>query len=484
MAYLNPFTVLGVSPDQELTTSDIRRLQKKVLAEFELTGEVVVDMNWVQVDKSQALGLVDELKNESRRRFHARVAAHPEWVQWLGSGEKKLADLPEWGALEGELREELGEKMVGPMGTWLKERLQAQDYEAARGMLVNVRDLRPGLQEKVLVSVVRRLEEVEKQVAGWTANIKKLFFQETPIREVLDPQWLRFLNALPPRYQRRRTQLAASLGDFAKLVFNQRHRYRLAYDIVESALTLAIDHGQRHRLETLFGQLVPFRNHPDAYPNSQEKDKRGFQAFSFLIGIFLLCGLIFTAVYFVFLRDSSTQDLELSHSGPFRSPNNSVFALRQDRLFSAINEFRSDSIQSEAPPWIPYRDFYPHQSIFPQDSVTIFINASPHAVVIFREEFESPWSHYCVAARDTTRLKPTIYAHRYLLYTGENWLEKVLTLPKGQGETQLGAFGKPLSRMPGEGGDPNLPLLSFDFPTLKKGESVADTLRFDGKELF
>ena len=69
MQYVNPFSLLRITPeDLGYSPKLLRSAKKLLLAEIELEGAVSVD--GVSIERSDALRIIDELDDEHKRAFH------------------------------------------------------------------------------------------------------------------------------------------------------------------------------------------------------------------------------------------------------------------------------------------------------------------------------------------------------------------------------------------------------------------------------
>ena len=85
MQYIDPYTLFDLDPgaSEELDRAQIKRAKQKVLAEFELSEEVVIELQGYEVDKATALRLLEELENPEQRQQHWYLHQHPPLQKFM-----------------------------------------------------------------------------------------------------------------------------------------------------------------------------------------------------------------------------------------------------------------------------------------------------------------------------------------------------------------------------------------------------------------
>lgn len=87
--YINPFQVLNIPEDatlEELDSKAIQKLKKTLLQEIELEDGKLSWLPGVLVDRSQAIGLCDELNDELKKDFHWQVFKSKPLLSFLTKG--------------------------------------------------------------------------------------------------------------------------------------------------------------------------------------------------------------------------------------------------------------------------------------------------------------------------------------------------------------------------------------------------------------
>jgi tetratricopeptide (TPR) repeat protein len=88
--YLNPFEVLGADREDDLEDYDAKRLQKlkkRLLQEIELEDGRIDYLDGLTLDRSRAIGICEELNDESLKEYHWLVFTEPYLLGFLTRGE-------------------------------------------------------------------------------------------------------------------------------------------------------------------------------------------------------------------------------------------------------------------------------------------------------------------------------------------------------------------------------------------------------------
>lgn len=87
--YLNPFELLNPSDDLDIDDFEpktIQKLKKRLLQELDLEDGAVSWMTGIVVDKSRAIGLCDELMDDTKREYHWLVFSNRPLMNFLSKG--------------------------------------------------------------------------------------------------------------------------------------------------------------------------------------------------------------------------------------------------------------------------------------------------------------------------------------------------------------------------------------------------------------
>lgn len=476
MAYRSPFLLLGVEVSPaEIDRNYLKRLRRKVLAEFELSDSPLASFGGVEMDKSQALALLDQLEDPAACQFHFRVKEETRWLAFLTGDANQIPELippddpvvvsrlaPIWGVAAADL---------------VRRQLKNGDFDAIVAGLPGIAWLAPHDQEQVLEPIERFHNRQKEQIDQFTKQIRSLDLKEVKIWQYLDLRYLRLLNHLPAHYQSLRNRYAESLIQLARAFVNQLERNRLGYDTIEAAIRLEVDVEVEKRVRFVYDQLWRFREEVDKAPlTGDQVRKRRLGLFGCLVGFVFLALplgllLVFAGEWF------SPDEDEIHYTANPDGESTLVYPQRQQQLFRQLNYFRGgpgDSLPSDAQ---PYAGYYPVRDTSPSVYAPVrMFNASSRSAIFFVESEGTPLDHRWIAPQETGELAAFPGGIHGYVYTGYNWQGEAIQLQDIQEVRNLGAFGKPLSRLPGWASDSTLPLIEFSF-----FDPVPKSLRFDGQ---
>ena len=102
--YINPFELLDYKENLDPDDIDIKKIQKSrksLLREIELEDGKVSWMGALEIDRSKAIGLCDELHNEEKLQFHSHVFNNKPLLEFLSRGEHQHFSVDgKWSPLE------------------------------------------------------------------------------------------------------------------------------------------------------------------------------------------------------------------------------------------------------------------------------------------------------------------------------------------------------------------------------------------------
>jgi tetratricopeptide (TPR) repeat protein len=120
--YINPFELIGANRDDDIEdydTKKIQRMKKKLMQEIELEDGRIDYMEGLTIDKSRAIGICEELNDESLKEYHWLVFSEPYLLGFLARGEiRHFLCLDDYNPID--LLEELDSERSG-FREWLSE---------------------------------------------------------------------------------------------------------------------------------------------------------------------------------------------------------------------------------------------------------------------------------------------------------------------------------------------------------------------------
>lgn len=275
MQYVNPYLLLGIEPGTLFDNpASIRSAKKRVLAEIAFENYITV--NGVEVSRSDALRVIEELDDEDIRGIHARVFAYKEFSKFLSNGEGHCFNLNGRAERFGETYDEGFVSLLSPFYAYqfnkaltgaiksgrsekvatmvadpfpLPPQWRDKAYQGARQYLGHVHEhlveLNQGLKDSNKVSSLFP-EGVEK-TRVWQRFHNPFWVQATvePVDLFLDfllsRESIEVLNNLPEEFQLLRDEITNALHSIAVDLNNNHDEHRLALQIAER--TILIDSG-------------------------------------------------------------------------------------------------------------------------------------------------------------------------------------------------------------------------------------------------
>jgi len=87
--YINPFELLGFASPQEITPETIRKAKRKLLIEFDLRTDQMLDYRGKSFSKDQIFKVIEELENQSTIEFHFIIFQDKAFLTFLTEGNIK-----------------------------------------------------------------------------------------------------------------------------------------------------------------------------------------------------------------------------------------------------------------------------------------------------------------------------------------------------------------------------------------------------------
>ena len=285
MSYLDPYQLLQleVEAPSEIEPAMLKRAQRKLLAEFELSGEAVVKVHGVELDKSTALKLVEELRDPDRAALHWQVHQDPQLQLFLKEPTYQHPDsIPD--LQPGPFQDFIGPYVAVALDRFFQVSLREKEFSLAAEGVDRLAYLRFKDQEDAIKSVRKWLEQRLEDLEEWSENIKEVNFRSDPVRTCLNKRLIFFLNSLPDRYQTWRNRYALALLKFSLPTVNERKMGPQAFLAIEAANQLILDERPRRRVTHVYKQLVQHKEKADFKRDlSPEKKKVPFLQGCFIV---------------------------------------------------------------------------------------------------------------------------------------------------------------------------------------------------------
>gem|GEM_PF-2837485 len=237
---LKPFFPKGNWDD----AAAVRRAKKRILAEFELADASTIMVGGVELDKSSLLSLLEELKDEGKRAFHAFMMRSPGLLLFLQTGEVDRALLDEGVLEDAALRRELEKVFVEPFGRVLNRAYRKGEVAVAKLLLEE--ELPEAWEHDAyrrllghLTFTANELKACERRLAAGVGSADEVF-------ELLGGLEEELINALPSYFEAQKAALIdALIGIAYKSVKEDKKLTAAIVDLLEE---LELSENQRLRM--------------------------------------------------------------------------------------------------------------------------------------------------------------------------------------------------------------------------------------------
>ncbi len=476
MVYLSPYQLLELdtTPPEDLDATVLRRVQRKLMADFDLSQEAVVVRAGIELDKSTALKLIEELKDPERAALHWRVHQDKGLSSFLRDPLHTHPEvIPE---IEiGQFRSFVSPYLGDAINQFLRKALRLKEYSIACEAVEKISYLVFRDQEAAFQSTRTWMDQRFKDLESWTAAIEKVNYQSEEVLTALNKRLIFFLNFLPDRYQNWRNRYAVALLNFSLPTINERKLGRQAFLAIEAASQLKLDEAQTRRVKHVYQQLEKYRNSPDPTSKLKSGKKTPFLQGCLILWMILITIMVTAAFFTGIFRPSQNKPVRDQFYVAGLKENGLLWNRRR-LLFDKIASYISTASDGSTPstedssttdhsgpvnstlgsspsenpdiPRRPYEAFLSESLLTPPftndfDSL-IVDNQSGYDVVIFisNPEEKKQFNHYFLARGGLSDDYPYPPGTIYQCYLGNNWNGHSIpfTITQDRDTTWFGAF--------------------------------------------
>lgn len=452
MSYLDPYQLLEIEsyPPEGFEPMTLRRVQRKLMADFDLSQEAVIVRAGVELDKSTALQLLEELQDPVRAALHWElhqnkgfsaflrfpISQHPEVIPQL---------------VPGEFRNFVSPYLGKSINIFIKDALKKHNFSAASEAVERTRHLNFTDQEIAFQSSRKWLDQQLDNLSNWAESIETVNYLSPEVFTVLDKRAIFFLNYLPQRYQNWRNRYAIALLKFALPTINERKLGRQAFLAIEAASQLILDEAHENRINHVYQQLERHRNSPDRASKLQSPKKASLRSGCFMVWMILITIMVIAAFFTGLFRPSLEKPIRNNtHFGDFH--DNSIIWNRRRILIDKIQSYQptsSDTFSQDTSTLRqPYQDFIPGERIRPMiladhDSLIIDNQSGYHAVIFTCKRGDAvQYDHYFLSKGGLISEYPYAPGTIFQCYLGQKWDDLALPIVMAQDTypTWFGAF--------------------------------------------
>lgn len=454
MSYLDPYQLLEIEADSHggLEPTALRRVQRKLMADFDLSQEAVIIRSGVELDKSTALQLLEELQDPARAALHWELHHNKALCAFLRTPTSQHPEvIPH---LEpGEFRNFVSPYLGKSINLFVRDALRKKNFSAASEAVEKIRHLTFTDQEFAFQSSRKWLDQQLENLSNWTESIETVNFLSEEVRTVLDKRTVFFLNYLPQRYQNWRNRFAIALLKFSLPTVNQRKLGRQAFLAIEAASQLILDEAHENRINHVYQQLVRHKNSPNSSHKLQSPKKVSFRSGCFMLWMILITIMVIAAFFTGLFHPSLEKPIRNNPNfGDFH--DSSIIWNRRRILIEKIQSYQptsNDTFSRDTSTLRqPYQDFIPGERIRPMiiadfDSLIIDNQSGYHAVIFTSNSGDAlQFDNYFLSKGGLISDYPYAPGTIFQCYLGQEWNDFALPIVMAQDTypTWFGAFQK------------------------------------------
>jgi hypothetical protein len=269
MQYLNPFHLFDLSADAVPSGEALRKLRRRLLAEFELEGGVTLEWKGIVLDRSGVLDQLAELEDPKRGEYHRRVASDPAMLQFLIGGATEA--YPATPASEDQGFQSFLVPYIGTAwANWLLAVLKSGNSDRMQWGMHRASELVGKAREDSLKLCLAWISARVERMDAWDRTQPHAAEDAKDLLD-LPPSHMHFLADLPDRHLALRNRFASSyvtlLIQAARNGFYSFNAMKRKLDdmIVGLRLTSDLEPHLRLRVEAAFSMFAAFEQSQKMY---------------------------------------------------------------------------------------------------------------------------------------------------------------------------------------------------------------------------
>ncbi|MBT7913920.1 tetratricopeptide repeat protein, partial [Candidatus Bathyarchaeota archaeon] len=244
--YINPFELLDANRDERIEDYDtkrIQRLKRRLLQEIELEDGYLDYADGLMIDKSQAIGICEELNDERLKMYHWFVFTEPYLLGFLTRGEiRHFLCLDDYNPID--LLEELDSEWSG-FREWLSKTfcrqydllltraLQNKRVPLVESLFDGRRWILSEHEELCYEGARRQVEELLNPLRQAAERAKNAKPSKSQVNDTLNHSGLiSIINLLPEPFRDQQTEAVSLVRDIAITAFNEHSDTDLSKNIL------------------------------------------------------------------------------------------------------------------------------------------------------------------------------------------------------------------------------------------------------------
>ncbi len=262
MSYLNPLSALGLRPDQLRQAPDkewLKKEKKRLLAEFELNQDSVIELKGQTIDRTTVLKLFESLEQNDQWDWHLRVFQQPKLLAFLEESSLALFYSGDITLLQAEpdgFRAFIAPHFAAAFNERLFHAFRQKDEEEIQIMVTHLLPIPSTHHAACFKDTYRHLHSKIVEIEAHTQQILDGATPKTEVQDWIDEMLISILNLLPEYFQGIRDRYAVALEELAIAVHNIHQRASLGIIVIRQGLKLTLMEATRQRLQHILDQLL------------------------------------------------------------------------------------------------------------------------------------------------------------------------------------------------------------------------------------
>lgn len=263
--YINPYHLPGISADKTLLPTQLRKVKKELMAEFELHDSADITVGHVKLSKSEVMAFFEGLEDKEVRDHHKALQQISVLLGFLEKGEtdlfaeKKYAEMSQKMEGDTDLQEFVTPFYCFQFNQLLLKTFKQKDEEKLQLLLGQPNWVKVTEQHACYDATFKQLQlEVEgvKRLADGLEHGNTAPGPE--IQDAIDENWIHLLNILPSSFDGLINAYAKGLEGLSLALFNTYDRAKLAKYVLRQGLKLRLNTETSGRLQYVLDQLLKF----------------------------------------------------------------------------------------------------------------------------------------------------------------------------------------------------------------------------------
>ncbi len=246
MRYIDPYELFSIADPAQVDDEALRKLRRRMMAEFELSNDGFLDWRGHAVDKTAATELLDAMADPQTRQDYWAMRQVPGLVAYFASDDLRLINNVQFARLPSkpDFQRFVSAFWAINFDQQLGKTLETAHWPEAIMLLRNTKYLHKDYIDEAFKSAVRKAHVgiVALENAALTPLPALLEFDVTPYTQ---QGFVNAFNQYPPRFQYLRDAYGKALLAYARISENDRLLLPKAMQAITAACNLGQDAAQR-----------------------------------------------------------------------------------------------------------------------------------------------------------------------------------------------------------------------------------------------